>query len=606
MNTIKRLISCILICVLVLSCSLISTSAFQEEVVTSSDAYTSEYCLEASFNNWQGTAMSYIDENTVAVSVELEEGSYQFNIADTDTEFGHVGTVKDTTVNTSSAGWLMSDSINAKCTLIATGGTYDFIFNTSTSRLQVIKDGVYPEDGDSEALIVNYSEGSLSADMGDTLTYTVMLQADKLFEDIQTIISFDESKLSLKKVTSSDSSISDNEAEAINNCPNISDVVYNSEHPGVVALNASNVDGYDFTAEKLYLTLDFQVIGKGETTLDFTAQEMTAVDGIMYFVYSEKNSEGAVFTEGLEISEKAPTPDKALSFASASLTLYNDISINFKVNETLFTQTGYTSPYAVFEINGETFIQKEYEIENGKYVFSFDNISPKNMNDSVTATLFANYAGVPYESKAVEYSVAKYCYNMLSKYSSDDNAKFRTLLVDLLNFGTASQIYAEYNTESLVNASLTADQALWATQEKPVYTNSLNLRYATVENPKASFKSAGLNLKNSVTLRFKIKADSIENLSLRIETDEYVWVVPSSQFEEVATGEYNIYFNGLNSMQMSEVVYVTVCEGVKPVSNTLSYSVETYAYSKSGSDANLDSVLETMIKYGNSAVAYAG
>ena len=100
MNTIKRLISCILICVLVLSCSLISTSAFQEEVVTSSDAYTSEYRLEASFNNWQGTAMSYIDENTVAVSVELEEGSYQFNIADTDTEFGHVGTVKDTTVNT--------------------------------------------------------------------------------------------------------------------------------------------------------------------------------------------------------------------------------------------------------------------------------------------------------------------------------------------------------------------------------------------------------------------------------------------------------------------------------------------------------------------------
>ena len=41
---------------------------------------------------------------------------------------------------------------------------------------------------------------------------------------------------------------------------------------------------------------------------------------------------------------------------------------------------------------------------------------------------------------------------MLSKCTDSKYAKFRTLLVDLLNYGAQSQIYTSYNTENLANA----------------------------------------------------------------------------------------------------------------------------------------------------------
>ncbi len=57
---------------------------------------------------------------------------------------------------------------------------------------------------------------------------------------------------------------------------------------------------------------------------------------------------------------------------------------------------------------------------------------------------------------------------------------------------------------------------------------------------------------------------------------------------------------------MSEPVYLTVYENDEAVSNTLSYSIESYAYSKQTStDTNLTNLLEAMMKYGNSACAYA-
>ena len=56
---------------------------------------------------------------------------------------------------------------------------------------------------------------------------------------------------------------------------------------------------------------------------------------------------------------------------------------------------------------------------------------------------------------------------------------------------------------------------------------------------------------------------------------------------------------------MSETVYLTVYKNGVAVSNTLSYSIESYAYSKQTStDENLTNLLEAMMKYGNSAYAY--
>ncbi len=71
------------------------------------------------------------DENVVESVVKLDKGSYSFKIANSTATFGRKATYTDSITNAQfGTGW---DS----CTLVATGGTYKFTYNTKTNKLTV-------------------------------------------------------------------------------------------------------------------------------------------------------------------------------------------------------------------------------------------------------------------------------------------------------------------------------------------------------------------------------------------------------------------------------------------------------------------------------------
>lgn len=291
-------------------------------------------------------------------------------------------------------------------------------------------------------------------------------------------------------------------------------------------------------------------------------------------------------------------------FKGASLSLHHNLAINYKVDKALFDEVGYENPYIVFELNGVKTTVRNYTVDGNRYVFTFNNIAPNQMNDTIYATLYATYDGVVYESEIKEYSVAEYCYGMLSNYSTDEYAKLRTLLVDLLHYGAQSQLYTDYNADNLVDSKLTETQLAWGTVDDPVLTNSLNTTYETVDEPTAVWKGAGLTLKDSITMRFKFKTDSVDGLTVKIKTETDEWNITADKF--VKSGDaYYVYFNALNASQMSEKVYLTVYSGNVAVSNTVCYSIESYAYEKQSSSTEyVADLVKAMMKYGNSAHNY--
>ena len=116
---------------------------------------------------------------------------------------------------------------------------------------------------------------------------------------------------------------------------------------------------------------------------------------------------------------------------------------------------------------------------------------------------------------------------------------------------------------------------------------------------------------DKTVIRLIISIDpKIENLSVKAKlADGTEWIIPSEKFEQTQThvDRYYVYFNGLNSGLMSEPVYFTVYEGNKAVSNTLSYSIESYAYSqenKATVDEALLKLLKAMMRYGDAAYNY--
>lgn len=290
------------------------------------------------------------------------------------------------------------------------------------------------------------------------------------------------------------------------------------------------------------------------------------------------------------------------AFSNASIVLKEDLSIKFGVSGELFESGVYTEPFAIFQIGYTTQKVTDYTIMDGKYYFVCSHISPSQIGDTVTATVYAMRNGEEVQLDSMEYGVAVYCYNMLAK--TDDEA-LRTLLVDLLNYGSAAQKYAGYKTGSLSNSQLTAEQQSWASAEELELGSVLSTKYQTVKDAKATWKAAGLVLENSVTMRFRFAAESTEGLSVKIVAAGQEWNV--TEFEPIPgkDGQYYVYFSGLSARQMRESVFVTVYEGGTRVSNTLRYSVETYAYNKRN-DANtkLSDLVKAMMRYGISAKNY--
>jgi hypothetical protein len=194
----------------------------------------------------------------------------------------------------------------------------------------------------------------------------------------------------------------------------------------------------------------------------------------------------------------------------------------------------------------------------------------------------------------------------LDKSAVAANETVRTLLVDLLNYGAAAQTYRNYNTKNLVNSKLTNTQKAWGTGSLRPLETVLNTEDKVISNPTVSWKGAGLILENAVVLRFKIATDSIDGLTVKIRrSGASTATILSSSFEKT-DGGYYVYFDGLDASEMSKTVYVTVYKGETAVSHTLTYSIESYAYSKLGTGGSLTALLSAMIKYGDSAKAYAG
>ena len=89
---------------------------------------------------WDSTSankMTTSSGSIVTITVELQEGSYDFKIKRGDDWFGNDGDVYDTTLTTSAIGWEMSTSAG-DCTLVAFGGTYQFNYNIDTHMLEII------------------------------------------------------------------------------------------------------------------------------------------------------------------------------------------------------------------------------------------------------------------------------------------------------------------------------------------------------------------------------------------------------------------------------------------------------------------------------------
>ncbi len=262
-------------------------------------------------------------------------------------------------------------------------------------------------------------------------------------------------------------------------------------------------------------------------------------------------------------------------------------------------ETRTISKWSDYTLNGEEYCH-----------FVFPGIFAAEMGNRITARVSAVKDGETVYSQADEYSVKDYAYSRLEKTSS---ATYRTLLVDMLNYGSAAQTHFKKNAGNPVNADLTETQAAWGTQEELVTRD--NESTETLAGATAEINGKNLVFDSSVFLRYRMAFAEGQDMSKvkivftypNLKGEVQKQTVKASRFG-TSGSYYTADCTNIIPSAMRQIVSATIYDGNTPISSTLNYSIETYVHNRLiGSSQETFKVLITeMLRYGISAEKHFG
>ncbi len=314
--------------------------------------------------------------------------------------------------------------------------------------------------------------------------------------------------------------------------------------------------------------------------------------------------------------------------ANKSVSLASSLIMNYMIPKSLETEYGYTITKAEVTFAGQTDTIYYEKDENGdailnkdRYVFKFRDIAPQGVADDMTIVVYATYndgeKDVEIKAQALKFGVIDYCYGALNNSAFSSYTNMQRAIVDLLNYASEAQIYANYNTENLANAGLTDEQKALASADTVLegVVDMKNVNYTTIDNPTATIVPS-VTVHSSIIVRYRVvlpEGVTPAEATLKIVNASDAnreWKLTGTDF--VSTGkanEYYAYLSALNAEQVTDLLYATVYVGETAISNTCQYTIGSYyVAAQAQTDSSFDTlkaVTKAMMKYGIAVGTYA-
>ena len=303
-------------------------------------------------------------------------------------------------------------------------------------------------------------------------------------------------------------------------------------------------------------------------------------------------------------------PAELFTVAGSSVVLGNSLRIKFAVN--VADLKGNTNVYALVTKNyadGTKPLTEQVDyndwtaVEDGRRCVVADQIAAKEMVDEITVQIFDKTSKAPL-SKVYSTSIQQYARKLLDFPKYQNNQALRTLLVDMLNYGTAAQNTFNYNTQNPANEILTPAEKALATQK----TSAADHR---VVGP--NYYATTLSLDSNIVLNLYFR-----NITPAMEAEvtytdhagnPQKFIVHASEFQNSGTSGVMIVPVCPEPMALTDSRQLVTCvvkDGTKVVAQ-VSDSVESYAAralkSPNASPA-LKDLMNQMMKFVDSSTAY--
>lgn len=263
-----------------------------------------------------------------------------------------------------------------------------------------------------------------------------------------------------------------------------------------------------------------------------------------------------------------------IDIAGSNMTLGNRLTINFVIKKEDLQVTGCTAIVTQTLADGTTRVtrvaQEDWVIADIYYKVSA-GVAAKEMADMLTIEIIDQNGSVI--NNAYTTSVRDYAGKVLS--SSESTKYIKTMVVDMLNYGTAAQYYFDYNTGKLANGLLSEEQKADATVSVSCANNQIK---------GTNYHGTNLSLEESILLNMYIggmKGKDVSSMWAEISFESYFGAanrikVPGSEFAVYKTGIYKITVDDIVLADARQPVTVTVYNADGTVHGFGTDSVESY------------------------------
>ena len=247
---------------------------------------------------------------------------------------------------------------------------------------------------------------------------------------------------------------------------------------------------------------------------------------------------------------------------------------------------------------------------DSRLVFTLNDIQSVEMGSELRAVLHIfDTEGNEYYTPVDVISIKAYAQGFLEMLSYETNPEYVTMLIDLLNYGSAAQTYFGRRADVLANAGMDAYQQ-YATKELSEELNDQKTVVATDRTITAVDKiSFSVNFNDKTEMNAKLTlADgyTAEDIScVKVLDAEGNVVEALTEGVVLEDGKVQFTYYGVKSVQMREMYYFVAYVGEEVASDSNGYSVEAYCKGcvDYGTEAMADMGLKCMY-YGDSAYAY--
>ena len=227
--------------------------------------------------------------------------------------------------------------------------------------------------------------------------------------------------------------------------------------------------------------------------------------------------------------------------------------------------------------------------------FDYTGINPQCMADEITAELL-------YKGRTVKtygnYSVKQYCENMASKSKEElkltdiQYNALKTLLADILHYGKTAQIYKDYNTDNL------ADASSFVEENKSTFTVPEGVKVISGNKNTQNFvKSASLNMSNVNKIYFRMMLGD-DNVLVKLNGQD----VDKTKLIKQTDGTYVLYTDEILATEFDKVFTLELILDDKVITE-VRYNVNAYIQGKYN-NASVGDLVKGLSQYGLSTQAY--